>query len=238
MADLSETTVVLPNNAGVAEISAYLGILGRLSDSTGYPATGVTVARADQTVALENKDIILIGSGDNQPLLTQWAKQSPANMGGATRRVNLSDLVYKAWNWVVPHTPDTADRTRGDMAFTTDGASVVFAGFESPVSSGRSVVAISSSRPEGMDEAINALISTDETVVMQGNVAAVRGTNVESLVTEKTYYVGNLGPLRWLQWQIWSHPALMLLFVALGIALLSIPLYFALRARARQRLNP
>ncbi|MBN8905553.1 MAG: cellulose biosynthesis cyclic di-GMP-binding regulatory protein BcsB [Rhodospirillales bacterium] len=45
MADLSQTAIILPDSAGTAEYSAYLGVLGRLSESTGYPALNVTVAR-------------------------------------------------------------------------------------------------------------------------------------------------------------------------------------------------
>jgi hypothetical protein len=238
MADLSQTAVVLPNNAGPAELSAYLNVLGRLSESTGYPATDVTVARPDQVSGLADKDLLVFASGDNQPLLKQWAKQMPMSLDGGSRRFELSDLVYKTWNWFVPNPRAAIDQARSSVSFTTDGASVVLAGFESPLQSGRSVVAISATRPEGLSEAIDAMIGgEDYTQTIQGSVAVVRGKQVDSLVADETYYVGSLGPFGMIQWTMSRHPWLVVLLGILGVALLCVPIYLALRARARRRLG-
>ena len=45
MADLSQTAVVLPDDAGVADLNAYLTLLGRFGQSTGYPATRLLAYR-------------------------------------------------------------------------------------------------------------------------------------------------------------------------------------------------
>jgi hypothetical protein len=238
MADLSQTAVVLPTNAGPAELSAYLNVLGRLSESTGYPATGVTVARPDQAPSLADKDLLVFASGDNQPLLKQWAKQLPMNLDGNNRRFELSDLIYKTWNWLMPNPRAAVDQARSSVSFTTDGASVVIVGFESPLQAGRSVVAISASRAEGLDEAINAMIGGEEyTQSIQGSVAVVRGKQIDSLVADQTYYSGSLGPIGTIQWYMSRHPWLVVLLGILGVALLCVPIYLALRARARQRLG-
>ncbi len=237
MADLSQTAVILPNGAGPVEYSAYLEILGRLSESTGYPATAVTVANADQIESLANKDLLILASGNNQPLLERWSKQLPVSLNGNDRRFNFSDLVYKAWNWVVPNPRDNVDPARNSVSFTTDGANAVFLGFESPLQSGRSVVAISSTRPAALSEAVSVLAGASPNQYLQGSVAVVRGQEVESLVSNPTYYTGSLGPLKAALWFASRHPWLVVLLALLGIALLSIPIYFALRRRATQRLD-
>ena len=238
MADLSQTAVVLPNNAGPAEFSAYLNVLGRFSESTGYPATAVTVVRPDQAAAQADKDLLVIASGDNQPLLKQWAKQMPMSLDGSGRRFELTDLIYRTWNWLMPNPRASVDPARNSVSFTTDGASVVLVGFESPLQEGRSVVAISSSRPEGLDDAVNAMIGGEEyPQTIQGSVAVVRGKQVDSLVADQTYAVGSLGLIGTVQWYMSRHPWLVVLLGILGVLLLCVPIYLALRARARQRLG-
>jgi len=237
MADLSQTAIILPDSAGTAEYSAYLGVLGRLSESTGYPALNVTVARAEQVSGLADKDLLVIASGDNQPLLKQWSSQLPVSLAEGSRRFSLSDWVYQAWNWVVPNPREDTGKARNSLSFTTDGASVVFAGFESPLRSGRSVVAISATRPEGLAEAVDALIGEDRTEFIQGSVSVVRGKQVDSLVSGPTYYVGSLGFFKSIQWYAARQPWILLLLAVLGIGLLGILVYIALRARAARRLN-
>ena len=60
LADLSETAVVLDDRANAAAYSAYLNVLGRLGDATGYPAVGVTVTRAQQASAQAGKDLLVL----------------------------------------------------------------------------------------------------------------------------------------------------------------------------------
>lgn len=238
LADLSQTAVILPDQAGPADIAAYLGVMGRLGESTGLPATAVTVAQANQAANLASKDLIVLASGDNQPLLREWASHIPSAITDGSRRFELSDLPYKAWNWLVPNPRDRVEQARNSMTFTTNGASVVFSGFESPLQAGRSVVSIAASRPESLAEAIDALIGgEDRPQRIAGSMAVVQGKQVEVLVAEQTYHVGNLGPLRTIQWTMSRHPWLVLVLGALGILLLAIPVYLALRGRARQRLQ-
>ncbi|MFH7468075.1 cellulose biosynthesis cyclic di-GMP-binding regulatory protein BcsB, partial [Pseudomonas syringae group genomosp. 7] len=42
LADLSQTAVVLADQPRPEDVSAYLNLLGRIYESTGYPATGVS----------------------------------------------------------------------------------------------------------------------------------------------------------------------------------------------------
>jgi hypothetical protein len=60
---------------------------------------------------------------------------------------------------------------------------------------------------------------------------------VDSLLAEKSYHVGKLPPLLYMQWFLSRHP---LLLMALGIAgafLLGLVMYLALRSMARARLG-
>ncbi|MEO8641722.1 cellulose biosynthesis cyclic di-GMP-binding regulatory protein BcsB [Pseudomonas sp.] len=238
LADLSQTAVVLPDNAGAPELDAYLTVLGRFGQSTGYPATGVLVMQAAQVQAAADKDLLVFASGANQPLLTQWADRLPAADTGGQQSFHLSDLPMHLRDWFSPDPNANQRKARLAMAFSGGARSTYLTGFESPLKSGRSVVVIASGQPAGLAEATNALIGgEDYTQSIQGSLVVVRGKTIEPLVADEQYYVGSLGPVKYLQWLMSRHVVLTLLLTGLGVLLLSCLAYLALRSRAKQRLG-
>jgi hypothetical protein len=238
MADLSQTAVVLPDNAGAAELDAYLTVLGRFGQSTGYPATAVQVTQADQVASAADKDLLVLASGSNQPLLTQWADRLPATDAGGQQSFHLSDLPMRVRDWFSPDPEANQRKARLAMAFSGGQRSTYLTGFESPLKSGRSVVVIASGQPQGLAEATRALIGgEDYTQSIQGSLVVVRGKTIEPLVADEQYYVGHLGPVKYLQWLMSRHPLLVLLLTGVSVLLLSGVAYLSLRSRANKRLR-
>jgi len=238
MADLSQTAVVLPDNAGAPELDAYLTVLGRFGQSTGYPATGVLVTQAANVQAAADKDLLVLASGTNQPLLKQWADRLPATDANGQQSFHLSDLPMRVRDWFSPDADANQRKARLAMAFSGGQRSTYLTGFESPLKSGRSVVVIASGQPEGLAEATNALIGgEDYTQSIQGSLVVVRGKTIEPLVADEQYYVGSLGTVKYLQWLMSRHVLLVLLLTGLGVLVLSGVAYLALRSRAHKRLQ-
>ena len=238
LADLSQTAVVLPDNAGAADLDAYLTVLGRFGHSTGYPATGVQVIQAAQVASAADKDLLVLASGANQPLLTQWADRLPATDADGQQAFHLSDLPMRVRDWLSPDPEANLRNTKLAMAFSGGAHSTYLTGFESPLKSGRSVVVIASGQPQGLADATNALIGgEDYTRSIQGSLVVVRGNNIEALVADEQYYVGSLGLIKYLQWLMSRHVVLALVLTGLGVVLLSGLAYLALRARANRRLQ-
>lgn len=238
MADLSETAVVLPDNASTDDLSAYLTILGRFGKSTGYPATGVTVTQAVQVSNFASKDLLVMSSGANQPLLKHWADRLPAVVTGEKQRFELSDLAVRARNWLSPDPEENQRKARLSLAFAGGKATTYLTGFESPLDSGRSVVVVAGGDAEGLAQATDALSGGDEdTARIQGSLVVVHGKTIEPLLADDQYFVGSISPIRYVQWLMSRHVGLMLLVTALGVLLLSGLAYLSLRARAKKRLN-
>lgn len=238
MADLSETAVVLPDGAGVAELGSYLTMLGRFGQSTGYPATAVTVTQAAHVASVADKDLLVLASGNNQPLIEQWANQLPVNAKGAEQSFKLSELPTRLSNWVSPDPAAEQRKSRMALAFSGEQRSSFLTGFESPLKRGRSVVVISSGSPETLQDVTNAVTgSEDYTQAIQGSLVLVHGKTVEPLLAEELYHVGTLGFLKDLQWQLSRNVLLMMIASAVGITLLTLLSYLALRARARERVE-
>jgi hypothetical protein len=105
MADLSQTAVVMPDKGDLPEWSAYLNLMGLMGRSSGYPVTGVQVTPASLVEKVSDKDLLVISSGADQPLLQRWERdlpavrpglpgtrlvgRAPAAAGGAARRTEL-----------------------------------------------------------------------------------------------------------------------------------------------------
>lgn len=237
LADLSESAVVMPDNYGTEALSAYLTVLGRFGESTGYPATAVTVVQAKDVQSVADKDLLVLSSGSDQPLLKQWQQYLPATADGPQQRFKLSDLPRYVSNWVSPDAEANKHSANAAVTFNSMSANTWFAGFESPLKPGRSVVLISSSKPEGLKAATAVLIGGDDYKdSIQGSLAVVQGKQISSLVADQQYYVGKLGVFKYVQWQLSQNLGWMLVITFLGLAIVTCLVYLSLRARAKRRL--
>ncbi|KPX15050.1 Cyclic di-GMP binding protein [Pseudomonas amygdali pv. dendropanacis] len=234
LADLSQTAVVLADQPSTEDVSAYLSVLGRFGESTGYPATGVSVIHAAQIASAADKDILVMSSGSDQPLLKQWADRLPISGNAQQQGFEFSDLAFRLRDWMSPDPDENQRRARVAMAFSSDARSTFLTGFESPLHKGRSVVLISSGQPGGMSDVARALSSSDK---VQGSLVVVRGDSVEALVAEQKYYVGDLGPIKYVQWLMSRNVLWLLLVVAVGVVLVTGVAYLTLRSLAKRRLE-
>ncbi|RMS80836.1 cellulose biosynthesis cyclic di-GMP-binding regulatory protein BcsB [Pseudomonas savastanoi] len=234
LADLSQTAVVLADQPSTEDVGAYLSVLGRFGESTGYPATGVSVIHAAQIASAADKDILVMSSGSDQPLLKQWADRLPISGNAQQQGFELSDLAFRLRDWMSPDPDENQRRARVAMAFSSDARSTFLTGFESPLHKGRSVVLISSGQPGGMSDVARALSSSDK---VQGSLVVVRGDSVEALVAEQKYYVGDLGPIKYVQWLMSRNVLWLLLVVAVGVVLVTGVAYLTLRSLAKRRLE-
>ncbi|WP_175650228.1 cellulose biosynthesis cyclic di-GMP-binding regulatory protein BcsB [Pseudomonas sp. Marseille-P9899] len=238
LADLSQTAVILPDNAGPADWDAYLTVLGRFGDATGYPAIAVSVSQADEVAQFADKDLLVLSSGNNQPLLKEWADYLPSRSEDAKRYVEFSDLPLRLREWISPDPVANQRKARGALTFSGESGSSYVSGFESPLQRGRSVVLLSSPQTQRLAEITDALIGGEHyTQSLQGSLAVIKGKHIQSLVADESYYVGHLGPFKYVQWVLSRHVFMLLGLTVLGVALVSCAAYFSLRAIARRRLK-
>ncbi len=236
MADLSETAVILPDQPVDTDTETYLGLLGQIGRSTGYPALRVKVGRSAEAAQWADKDLLVIGNLQNQPLFTQWADKMPLKRNGNAPELKLNSWIDNAIDFVI------GARTREDLpgsmqiAVSDDGRDAVLAGFESPLRGGRSVIA-AITNPGSKEALLNALMTPDLLKRVQGSMTIVRDTQVNSVLGGDTYYVGRLPPLTWLQWNLSRSPLLLAAMVILLALLGAAVSYAGLQIRARRRLS-
>ncbi|MGT2453092.1 cellulose biosynthesis cyclic di-GMP-binding regulatory protein BcsB [Cupriavidus basilensis] len=235
MADLSESAVILPDKPAAEDYSTYLTLMGRMGESTGYPATGVAVSVAAQVDKQSARDLLVIGTTQSQPLFTQWAERMPVSLGGNEKRFSLTDIVSTVAGWW-----NGADGTRNRplearMSISSASTDAALSAFESPLASGRSVVAVTSNAPQGLLAMTEVLLDPDQVANVQGSLALVRGKEIDSLAAQQNYYVGKLPPWTYVQWWLSQRPLAMVLMIGGSALLLAALLFLSLRARAARR---
>lgn len=245
MADLSETAVVMPEGAGVSDFSSYLTLLGVMGQATGYPATGVTVTQSGQVAAQRDKDLLVLASGDNQPLLAQWGDALPSGFNGKERRFSLSGWVDGVASWLGNDPRDRKRQADIQLAFSSGGVSATLAGLQSPLQSGRSAVVVSGTSADGLASAVQALLTSRDTESkadnpqdrIGGSLTVISGKEAYTLQDEQNYYVGSLPTWLGLQWFFARHPLTLVGALLLSALVIAVLLYLSLRARAQRRLG-
>jgi hypothetical protein len=233
MADLSETAVVMPDSYSSGDIGTYLTLMGRMGQSTGLPVYGVAVTRAADVQKVANRDILLLGGPATQSLFKDWAKAMPFSSDGELRAFNMTDLRRKYLPWY-ESPKDDKPSTVNLSAVTLAREAVVF-GFQSPLNSNRSVVALTSDRTTGQADLLNALMDEDVVPKIQGGISVIRGKDVDAMEGVSTYYVGSLPPLLAIRWALSNNIWMAALLIVLVAILLAGVFYTVLRRQAGQR---
>jgi hypothetical protein len=236
MADLSETTVVMPDNAAPSELETYLVLMGRMGRATGYPAIRHTVITAAGVEANADKDLILIGTAGNQPLLARWADKMHPLLEKGTHTLRLPGPFERLISrWEDIDLEDAMHRA-GDLITKGDGGLGALVAFESPLKSGRSVVAFTGDNDEQIGALAVSMADPKISPHFQGDLVLQSGKRIEGFQMGPTYYVGSLPWLTALRWHLSRQPLLMIVFIALAALMVAAIAFRYLRKRVEQRL--
>jgi cellulose synthase (UDP-forming) len=250
LADLSETTVVLPPAPTTQEIEAFVTLMGHFGRQTGSPGLRVLVAGPD---ALQNgaaTDFLIIGAADDQPAFSKLGSHLPVSLSGELVHVaapaRVPDPVHdikgffvalfnKAWSKL--HSTDQADP--GDL--TAGGTpDAIIEGLESPYDIGgnRSIIAIHLKDGSTFEPFMNTFLDVQQSSDISGSVAVLDGTEFRSSpVGAQVYYVGFLPWWIQLRLLVAAFPWLIAIVVVFLALLLAIWTRQWLRAKARARLT-
>lgn len=236
-ADLGQTTVVLPERPSGPEIELMLGLMGRMGESTGYPATMVEVAGANDTALLKERDLLLLGAAGRQPLLQRWQDKLPAALTAEARivrqPVSSGSALFDWFGFGSRADPDVATLD----ALRADGALALLTGFESPLSAGRSVVAVTAAAPQDLPQVLDTLDDAAVQRTLHGSAVFMAGKRTVSLLVGETYTVGELPLWTAIWYPLSSHPILLAVLAVLAVLVFAFALWRSLRALAARRLR-
>ena len=240
VADLSETTVVLPPTPTEQEIETFVTLMGHFGRQTGFPALRVTVAGPDALHEGANTDFLIIGSGDDQPGFGKLGTRLPVSLGSGQVQVRdtqgfFVNLLHHAW-WKLENN-DHAESGTLTAAGTPDA---IIEGIESPygIVTSRSIVAIHFKDGTAYGPFMDKFLEVQQAHDISDSVAVFHGTQFESFrIGSEVYHVGVLP--WWTRLMLWftQVPWLAAVVVIILAFLLAIWTRQWLRGRARARLT-
>lgn len=191
--DLGRTAVIMPDSPTPTDYETLLDMAGFFGAQTGAPATRLMVSSADHLEQVRDKDLVLIGARDAQPLLSEWASAMPAGLSGAGMQVQEAPestlFLHSEW----PFRSYDARRLESMIGGDRDKGDLLVESFVSPLRGHREVVAIV---PGGSNaiEAVRALFTPSERQgPVYGGVAVSQNGQFESfLVGTQAYQAGEL----------------------------------------------
>lgn len=221
-ADLSQTVIVMPVHPTVHEVETAITLLGQFGRATGLPASRVHIVGPGEQSLLENADLLVIGSALEQGVLANWGAHLPTTVSGAVRHISQPTRKMNfLYDWLGLGAGFMADSDASIISqekFSAEGSLALILEFQSPLTPGRSVIAVTATTPDQLWQAVTALGNPELARQIHGGVSFFRGQRVESLGVGDTYFVGEL-PWWVMIWMPFSlHPMLLaMLTIAAGL---------------------
>jgi cellulose synthase (UDP-forming) len=239
VADLAETTVVLPPTPTEPEIETFVTLMGHFSRQTGFPVLRVTVAGPEALVSGAKSDFLIIGTGDDQPGFDKLSNSLPVALRSGQIQVRdtqgfFAPLHHAWWKLESKEHTESGDLTAGGTPDT------IIEGIESPFDPGgsRSVVAIHMKDGTTFEPFLDSFMNIQQSSDISGSVTVLHGTQFQSFrIGAEVYHVGVLP--WWTRLQLWfmQFPWLAAVVIFVLAFLIAIWTRQWLRGRARARLR-
>lgn len=220
--DLGRTAVMMPNSPTSTDYEALLDMAGFFGAQTGALATQLTVSDADHLDQVRDKDLVLIGTPESQPLLAEWAAAMPLSVSGKSTQVNEAPesvlLLHPEW----PFRNYDGKRLRR-LISSDSNQDLLVESFVSPLHENREVVAIIPGGSPSI-EAMRALFAPSEREgpVYGGVAVSQNGRFTSYLVGTEAYHAGELDRYQYatvlLIEDYWLIPFLVIAFALIVVA--------------------
>jgi cellulose synthase (UDP-forming) len=238
MADLSETAVVVPDRLNGVEISSFLNLMGRIGALTGYPPVRMTVIRPDAIGSMPNKDFLVIGTIPRMQGIGDLLSKAPLTITGNRLSMALPGTLDSIRKVFDSSADADRDRAAAGLQAAISDTTAVMVGAESPLASGRSVVAILAASPQSLDGAVNTLRDSTRSALIQGDLSVLSGSQVTAYRVSDVYTVGSLPFWLYPSYVLRDQPFSVVIVMLVGCLLGGLALYWAMRRRAIVRLAP
>jgi hypothetical protein len=207
VADLSETAVVLPDQPSPAELGTALSIIARMAQVTGSVGTGVTLlpASAATDEDLANRDVLVVGTPGDNALVARWADRLPLRFENGAVRVQRPPISLDLLGGVGP----LLDERRANELLSRSHDVAAIAAIESPVTKGRSVVAVTAADPARIPP-FSAFLGYAQARTRAGDLLLLAGDERAMFRVGGWFGLGHLDPWTEARWFVASHFLLLL----------------------------
>lgn len=230
MADLSETAVVMSPDFTEADLQALFQLMGSFGDKTGYPAVRVSVIFPTDVAAHADKDFLVVGVYDRQPLMQEWSSHTAFEFIGDTVRVRTRPAVERVAG---AFRSAFAGRSPLDVVeLPARSIPAAMFSFESPLTPKRTVVFLAAQDADGLVRLAESSTIGNLVGRFQGDFVTLAGESVTGYSVAEPYHVGKLPFLTAVHWNLSQRPWSTPLLLGLSILSMSIGTFALIRRRA------
>jgi cellulose synthase (UDP-forming) len=236
--DLSNAVVVMPTAPGNAAIELMLDMMGFFGAQTGSPALLVAVTDPASVSRYADRDLVVIGSVFDQPLVTTWASSLPIQITETGGRLGSST------SWMETLQPDSPikARDRQDALALLSQDSLIdgyIEGFVSPLNSDHSVVMLIPRDPNNTSVLSTLFFPSIRKGDIYGTVSIAQGGTFQSFhIAQNTYRTGRLSVFDFMLLTFTRYYWFIPVFMLLGALIIGVLLDRAVERQAWKRLNP
>jgi cellulose synthase (UDP-forming) len=224
MADLSQTTLILPEHPSSAEMELFLTLLAHMGAETGYPALRLTVGKPQDLGRVADQDYLVLGSPGDQPAFDRLAPHLPAAFTAHGLQIQPTSAIFAPvqhfW-WRIQGRPIPQS---GRLNIAGSLPDAVLEALESPYRPGRSIVTVMVRDNAQVAPLLTAFGETINSDGIAQSVSILHGTSFHSYrLGNALYHVGKLPLWDLLSVELADYPylgALLLLLVCFVLALL------------------
>ena len=238
LADLADTTIVLPDAPAAEEIELYLTLMGHFGAQTGYPVLNVTVTNADGMKSDRRKDYLVLGTVDDQSAISTLNPSLPVGVDGSGLHIQDTQGFFAqlqhAW-WKVR----SSDRIQSGQLETAGGLpDALIEGVEWPRDSSKSVVVIALRDKSVVANLLDVFLKTSQSSDISQSVSVLHGTRFTSYrIGNDIYHVGSLSWWIWINILFQNYQWLMVISTLVACFLMATVIRSILRRKARARLQ-
>jgi len=236
--DLSNSAVVMPTKPVNAEIEMLLNMMGFFGAQTGSPSLLVEVTDPGSVTRFANRDLVVLGSVFDQPLVSNWAQSLPIQV------TELGGRLGAPTSWLERLQPDSPvsalDRQLASGLLAQDAMIDGYVEeFESPLNPQRSVVMLI---PRDANDT-SVLSTLFAPTIRKGNVygtvsVAQSGTFQSFHIAQNMYRAGRLSVFDFMMLTFTRFYWFMPIFMLLSALIVAVLLDRVVERHAWKRLNP
>ncbi|MFZ2869011.1 cellulose biosynthesis cyclic di-GMP-binding regulatory protein BcsB, partial [Zavarzinia sp.] len=238
VADMGETAAILPDRPKASEIQAFLTLMGRFGEFTGFPPLRLTLQQGTANlIATRGKDLLVIGSLDDRLGLARLVGDGPIEVEGNRLKIASGRAIEQVYNLLDGQGwSDDADKAGQLLLANGDFAGIVGREVEGG-EGGRSLVMVLASRPERLPKVVAGLSVPEINAAVAGDIAVFDAAGAKSFRVGPTYTVGHLGFYGEMRWYFRNSPFLLTVLSIVAVVLIAVVIIVVLRLIARVRLR-
>ncbi len=218
IADLSQTTVVLPAAPTADEYALYLTALGFLGAQTGYPGIGVSVMQGGVPAEGWDKDLLLLGTYRDLAPVEAWPRSFYLTPERDRIRIGSTSGFDLLWGRL-PFTHSARElRQLETLLQSSPRIDGIVQAFRSPVNRERNAVAVTAISSASVAELAARWSDPANADQVWGDLSLLYGGRFHSYTLNRhRYYEGQLGTWQTLQyWSrrfYWLSPVVVLIWI-------------------------